>query len=96
MRHPLCVHCLRRGVVKAAEEVDHVVALVNGGPDTDDNLQSLCVACHQVKTRTDLGVKVRPAIGLDGWPVDGGQPSPRVQQEGQPSEGDGWGVEDLR
>lgn len=40
--------------MKAAEEVDHKVALVNGGPDSDDNLQSLCRECHAAKTAADL------------------------------------------
>lgn len=65
---PLCVDCLARGVVTAAEHVDHVVALANGGPDVDSNLQSLCVPCHLDKTAKDLGYTPRKRIGYDGWP----------------------------
>lgn len=68
--HPLCVRCLERGRVKAAEEVDHIVALVNGGTDTPDNRQSLCRECHHDKTAEDLGHKRKPRIGVDGWPVE--------------------------
>jgi 5-methylcytosine-specific restriction enzyme A len=68
---PLCRHCLVLGVVKAAQEVDHVVALVNGGKDADDNLQSLCVECHKLKTAEDIGYTPRTEIGYDGWPVEG-------------------------
>ena len=33
--------------------VDHVVPLEDGGTDTDDNLQTLCAACHGRKTRAE-------------------------------------------
>lgn len=67
--HPLCVECERQGRVTAATVPDHIVALVNGGPDTEDNLQSLCEEHHRIKTAKDLGHKPRPKIGTDGWPV---------------------------
>jgi len=68
---PLCRHCNERGTVRIATQVDHIVALVNGGSDDDSNKQPLCDECHKVKTTIDLRLtskKVR--IGLDGWPVD--------------------------
>lgn len=34
--------------------VDHVVALINGGTESFDNLQLLCEPCHKVKTTADL------------------------------------------
>ena len=67
--YPLCVHCEAQGHVALATEVDHIVALVNGGEDIDSNRQGLCKDCHADKTRTDMGHKVRQVIGLDGWPV---------------------------
>lgn len=70
-REPLCRECLKRGVVRAAEYADHIVALANGGPDTEDNLQPLCKDCHDAKTNDDLGRK--PEIGVDGWPVASGR-----------------------
>ena len=66
-REPLCRNCLKQGRVRAATIADHVVALVNGGPDTEDNLQPLCQACSDAKTNQDLGRK--PEIGVDGWAV---------------------------
>ena len=66
-REPLCRRCSDQGRVRAATKADHIVALVNGGSDTEDNLQPLCDDCHDAKTNDDLGRK--PEIGVDGWPV---------------------------
>jgi 5-methylcytosine-specific restriction protein A len=71
-RNPLCAMCAKQGYVIAAEEVDHITALTNGGKDFDvdpDNAQGLCKPCHRDKTAADLGYRVRPTIGVDGWPI---------------------------
>jgi 5-methylcytosine-specific restriction enzyme A len=67
---PLCAACKALGVVTVAEEVDHVVALANGGSDEDSNLQSLCAPCHAEKTAADLGYTPRKRIRYDGWPEE--------------------------
>lgn len=67
--HPLCVHCKARGYVAIATEIDHIVALCNGGADTPDNRQGLCKDCHADKTRADMGHKAVVAVGLDGWTI---------------------------
>ena len=67
---PICVACKAKGRVTVATQVDHIVALVNGGEDDHDNRQALCDECHKAKTRRDLGQRERPRIGLDGWPVE--------------------------
>ena len=67
---PLCYICKEKGIITPAKEVDHVIALVNGGTDDPENLRGVCFDCHRDKTRRDLGLKERPRIGLDGWPVD--------------------------
>jgi len=73
--HPLCVKCQEKGRVRAATQLDHKVALVNGGKDFDEdegrNRQGLCDDCHDEKTRQDLGHRARVTIGADGWPVEG-------------------------
>src|SRR5574337_614115 len=67
--HPLCVECERQGIAASAVELDHMLALVNGGSDVDANLQGLCKSCHAQKTRRDLGHNPsRPPTVLDGWP----------------------------
>lgn len=65
----LCEHCADRGQVKPGREVDHIKPVAQGGTDDDDNLQYLCIECHERKTCADMGYTYRPTIGLDGWPV---------------------------
>ena len=67
----LCQECRRKGHVTQGAEVDHIVPQAKGGTDDESNLQLLCVACHESKTRTDNGWRERVTIGLDGWPVAG-------------------------
>lgn len=69
-RQPLCVRCLAKGRVRAWTQRDHIVALDNGGADTEDNVQGLCDECHRIKTNKDIGYRERVTIGLDGYPVD--------------------------
>jgi 5-methylcytosine-specific restriction endonuclease McrA len=54
---PLCVECRLQGRVTLATQVDHIVALVNGGnddPHDDSNRQGLCEDCHSTKTVRDV------------------------------------------
>lgn len=64
--HPLCVMCQAKGRVTAATVPDHIKALVNGGADTEENLQSLCAPCHAIKTAADLGHQERAQFYADG------------------------------
>jgi len=68
--------------VAVATEVDHIVALTNGGGNDDDNLQCLCAECHEIKTLVDLGQKQRMDIGIDGWPAPAVQRGPRWRRAG--------------
>jgi 5-methylcytosine-specific restriction protein A len=47
---PLCVMCLKKGIVNAATQRDHIVPLAEGGADTSENTQGLCQNCHKLKT----------------------------------------------
>jgi 5-methylcytosine-specific restriction protein A len=51
--NPLCVECEAQGRVTAATVPDHVIPLWKGGRDDGGNLQSLCAACHDVKTKAE-------------------------------------------
>ena len=55
---PHCKGCGKLVRYPCGFELDHIVALVNGGTDEADNLQILCKgpgSCHEAKTREDLG-----------------------------------------
>jgi len=69
-REPLCRHCLARGVVRAATELDHIVPLSRGGSDDDDNKQPLCAECHYRKTVSERGDRPRLGCDADGAPLD--------------------------
>jgi 5-methylcytosine-specific restriction endonuclease McrA len=79
-RHPLCKFCLERGIVTAANVVDHVVphkgdwaAFVTG------ELQSLCEPCHKSAKRQIELRGYRTDIGLDGYPLDPNHPFNRAR-----------------
>ena len=65
---PLCQHCLDRGVIELATEVDHV----NNDPSDNrpEALQSLCKPCHSRKTQRDMGHTVAMGCDADGYPLD--------------------------
>lgn len=66
---PLCRMCEAEGRITAATVPDHIVPLARGGTDADSNVQCLCEACHDKKTRADMGWQERRTIGADGWPT---------------------------
>ena len=75
-QHPLCEFCLERGIVTAANVVDHVT------PHRGDwtkfvtgELQSLCEPCH--KSAKLYGY--RTDIGFDGLPTDPNHPFNRAR-----------------
>jgi 5-methylcytosine-specific restriction protein A len=66
---PLCRDCKAKGFVRAADVIDHIVPLAKGGPDTDENCQSLCHYHHQQKTAEDFGYRLIQACDENGWPL---------------------------
>lgn len=68
--NPLCVHCLKKDIYKPATQLDHIIALDNGGQETEDNRQGLCDDCHVLKTQQDLNYKRKVKIGIDGFPIE--------------------------
>ena len=50
--NPLCIHCLREGVTRQADVVDHIVPIKKWkeGELEQSNLQGLCHPCHNRKT----------------------------------------------
>ncbi|WP_158784615.1 HNH endonuclease [Pantoea sp. BAV 3049] len=58
--NPCCAECGRLTEYPHGFELDHIVSLYQGGPDTDDNCQILCNGengCHRKKTRQDMNHK---------------------------------------
>jgi 5-methylcytosine-specific restriction protein A len=66
----LCQACQRRGVLRTAVEVDHIIALMNGGTNDDSNMESLCDDCHVMKTRADKGLSPSASCSEEGIPND--------------------------
>lgn len=49
--NPLCVECRKKGRVREANVVDHIVPRKDGGSDFDNsNLQPMCAKCHAAKS----------------------------------------------
>ncbi len=69
LKRPLCIVCMRRGQLVPASQVDHIVPLFKGGIDDDRNKQSLCDACHKVKTALDAGKTRYPGCDANGEPL---------------------------
>ncbi|MCK4787508.1 MAG: HNH endonuclease [Desulfobacteraceae bacterium] len=50
-KHPTCEECLKDGRIIPAKVVDHITPIKQGGNKYDsDNLQSLCISCHNRKS----------------------------------------------
>ena len=54
--HPLCVECAKKGIIRAASVVDHIVP--HRGDQSlfwdQSNWQALCKSCHDQKTGSGL------------------------------------------
>lgn len=52
-----CAECGPKRKLRPGDDwdVDHIIALENGGTDDDRNLQVLCEWCHKPKTADDHG-----------------------------------------
>lgn len=75
--NPLCVFCLRKGITKAANVVDHIIPhkMDNALRLDPGNLQSLCKPCHDGEKQQSERNGYSFDIGLDGWPLDPKHPA---------------------
>ena len=72
---PLCRMCKAQGRHTPAHHVDHILPISKGGDWFDgENLQSLCHACHSLKTAGDEGKVRHMGCGMDGTPADPSHP----------------------
>lgn len=51
--NPLCVDCKAHNELVSATEVHHIIDVVRGGSDSEENLEALCKSCHSRKTATN-------------------------------------------
>lgn len=51
--NPLCVECLRNGRITRATQRDHIKPLAEDGNDDHSNVQGLCDACHDAKSKAE-------------------------------------------
>lgn len=51
--NPLCVECEKHKELVPATEVHHIIDVVRGGSDAEENLEALCKSCHSRKTATN-------------------------------------------
>jgi len=76
--NPCCELCLQQGWVEAAKVVDHCVPINAGGDPFPalDGLMSMCVGCHNGKTRAEQMGKDYRVKGCDvfGQPLDPNHP----------------------
>lgn len=79
-----CQSCSRKIMASDTWQADHIVALINGGENREQNLQCLCDWCHKAKTAGDVKQKATVArkrskvLGLKKSrnPVPGSRQSP--------------------
>jgi 5-methylcytosine-specific restriction protein A len=64
---PLCRICRTKGRITEAVEVDHIIALCNGGTEQVHNLQPVCEECNDLKAIAEQGqhAKDHELKGLD-------------------------------
>lgn len=53
-QNPLCVNCLKNGIVEPSKVVDHIVPVNHNGAIWDtNNMQALCIRCHNTKSAVE-------------------------------------------
>lgn len=69
----LCVPCLKRGVRTLAREVDHITVRADlVGEHDPDNLQAICVECHEIKSAIEARLAFRRWVRLGRPTVSSG------------------------
>ena len=62
----MCQPCKRKGLYRPAKIVDHIKPKFEGGTDDDDNLESVCKRCSDIKTEQEA-FRARSINKSDGW-----------------------------
>ena len=54
VEYPLCAECEKNGKIVPGEVTDHIIPISQGSDTWDkDNLQRLCINCHNTKSRKE-------------------------------------------
>lgn len=69
-RHPVCVDPDNNHPhqVRAATDVHHILAKVNGGTNEESNLQALCHSCHSKITAKETIERLNNSLGYAQYP----------------------------
>ncbi len=68
-------------------EIDHIVALCNGGLDTQENMQALCCNCHGEKTYRDCHPERKQPEFMSTVQHEGGEkPKRKRKRKSSPNE----------
>lgn len=81
----ICAHCSRKIVTGEKWELDHEIALVNGGANRESNLRPLHWGCHTSKSGEDLATKAltfRKRKAHYGIKKPKGRPMPGTRRSG--------------
>ena len=65
-RSPYCAMCGTLTNYPDGFHADHITPLHKKGEDTDKNLQTLCIPCHDKKTAQDMGYAERVEFDAQG------------------------------
>jgi 5-methylcytosine-specific restriction enzyme A len=78
--YPFCALCEQKGFVSASTQVDHRLALIDGGDDSDANCWGICDECHKAKTTAEARRRARGPSGtvLPGLPPPKPKPDPVI------------------
>jgi len=60
---PHCKACRELTDYPWGFELDHIIPLSQGGPDTEENSQVLCIECHKDKTKAEMAGEVWDGAG---------------------------------
>lgn len=66
--NPYCEHCRRKGKIRIAQQVHHIIEVIKGGSLLDpENVESICEECHikhhrKVRVKNSKKYQTRPCL----------------------------------
>ena len=81
--HDGCCHVCDIQIGGKLWNVDHRIAIANGGAHRESNLAPICIPCHKIKSRVDVGIKSKIAA-VKARHTGVRQPTGTLQSKGFP------------